>query len=296
VANPYAHHVQERLRQVNLGRLMRATVGDPTFRIALIDGVVAADHPRLRGAAIEQLPAPAGGAREAPSAHATFLASMLVGEGPDVLGLCRGCTLVSVPVVDPRSHASLGAARVAVGLARAIRECVRRGVELIQISMAFDPEVTAELGELVSALANAAAQGICTIIATGNDGALGASPVLRAPGVIPVAMAAPDGLPHPQAALGPTIGMRGLLAPGAEIPGAIPPDRLALAFGSSYAASFVTGTLALLRCARPDLPRDVVTRALLLRHRSLSQPRSLVPPRLDGEASFEQLSQLERSA
>src|SRR6266508_2231403 len=78
------------LRAAGFQRL--AGSGGPSVSIALIDGAIDCGHPALRGARI------VGGTLAASSSsHATFIASIFAGGGPHSLGICRDCSIVSLP-------------------------------------------------------------------------------------------------------------------------------------------------------------------------------------------------------
>jgi subtilisin family serine protease len=278
-----------------LEELVRRSRGRHDLRIALLDGVVHRGHPLLHGVRLEQeVPVFLAEAATA-SAHATLIASIWAGRGEGTLGLCPDCTILSLPVVDRRfERGELAPAAAAARIAAAIGRAVTVRADVIQLSMAFDLELDQSFTPVVSALSAAAARGIFTFIAAGNEGTRGSSAVLRAPGVVPVAMAGVDGLAHPRSALGPTLGARGILAPGAEVPGAIPPDGLGSASGTSFAAALATGAFVLLRSCFPARSPPEILAALRRQRGALRPSRSLVPPRLDGEDSFNLLNQGER--
>jgi subtilisin family serine protease len=270
--------------QAGMSRL-DSSLSDTATRIALIDGAIQRNHVTLAGAAIEQTTS--ADSTEG-SAHATFIASILVGRGTGVLGLSPGCTLVSLPVADAQfTQGMLSAPEAASRLAQAVMQALALGVHVIQLSMQFSFELSASFRVLSDALLAASARGVRTVIAAGNQGPAGANAVLRSAGVVPVVSAHLDGTPASTAALGPAVGARGLLAPGINIPGAAIPSGSATRSGSSFAAAFVTGAFALLRCHYPHLSTDAIWDALLSpRPRS----RSIAPPALDADASFAMLA------
>jgi subtilisin family serine protease len=102
-------------------------------------------------------------------------------------------------------------------------------------------------------------------------------------------MAGLDGMPHPSSALGISIGTRGLLASGVEIPGAVPPDRYDRHAGSSYAASFVTGTYSLLRSCNRNKDSNEIWEALLRPNGGLTRHNSVVPPLLNGDRALDRI-------
>ena len=128
------------LRQAGLLTLSRCTAGRPGTRIALVDGEIG-PHRSLEGASIS--PAALSGSGTGSSsaaAHATFVASILVGRGPDVLGLCPGCTIFSLPAVDDDMLDGTAPHQLtAAGIARAVHIAVEYGCQVIQLGF----EVTA---------------------------------------------------------------------------------------------------------------------------------------------------------
>jgi subtilisin family serine protease len=271
--------------------LVSASAGASDVTIALIDGPIFAAHPSLADARI--VIAPASRADEPDPfalAHATFLASMLVGAPGAALGLCPGCTLLSFPLVDGSVlHGDVPADEVAGRFAVAIREGVARGAAVIQLSLDFSALPDEAVTPIREALAAAAVAGVRTVAAAGNTAGPSASSVLAAPGVVPVGIGRFDGSAHRLTSWGVAIGAQGLLAPGEAIVGAVPPDRYELRSGSSYAASFVTAAFALLRTLPTRLDPDLIWGQLLAAHRPTAA-RSLVPPPLDGDLSRELLA------
>ena len=278
------------LRLARIEKLRALSSGDPNICIALLDGPVYRNHPCFKNARIDT-----GSELKAESSlaaidHATCLASMLVGRGERVLGLCPDCTLLSFPIIDKHFQAgSLSPTVAAARISKAIMQAADSGASVIQLSLEFSTEFAKPFRQVGDALRYAAIRGVNTVMAAGNHPTLGGAEVLTAPGVVPVGMAGSDGMPHPSGALGASIGMRGSLAPGTDIPGAVMPDRYVRQAGSSYAASFVTATYALLRSQNPQKASTSIWEALLRPNVGLRHPNSIVPPRLDGDLALESL-------
>ena len=279
------------MKQAGLCRLLAETSGRSDVCIALIDGIVNRFHPALAHAAVVQTVTNLDeDASPGASAHASFIASMLVGEGPGVLGICRGCTLVSIPVAGLQfERGRLAAHDVAAQIAERIRQALQFCPAVIQLSLDFAPESSRPFAPLVQMIGLAARSGVRTVISAGNRGSLGSSQVLHAPGVIPVAMAGADTLPAASTTLGIAIGSRGLLAPGTNIPGAAIPTGGCVKTGTSFSATFVTATFALLLSRFRDVHPDIVWNALLVAHRRPRSLASIVPPLLDADASLRSL-------
>ncbi len=282
-------------RQVGIAEIRARTAGSPKVVIALIDGPVDHRHPCFAEVIIPEFDErpekkqPENTTEVALTAHATALASMLVGHGNSVLGICPNCTLIILPVVDDAFHrGTLSRPAVAERLVRAIARAVAAGASVLQLSLEFSTEPGILAQRVRDALTSAAACGVRTVIAAGNRSTLGDNPVLSAPGVVPVALADVGGMPHPLSALGVAIGTRGLLAPGVDIPVAVPPNAYARRLGSSFSAGFVTGTFALLRSLLPDADPSTVWETLL--RPAGAGTKSIVPPFLNGALALGRLT------
>jgi subtilisin family serine protease len=276
------------LDQARLARLLGLTHGNSDLRIALIDGMIDRSHPGLAGAYIsEDICSNFSGSAPLASAHATFIASILIGREDGLLGICRECTLLSIPVADADfEQGRLSSDVIAAQIARAVVRSVELGASVIQLSMEFSPNLGRAFKEIINSLQYASKHGVRAVIAAGNSSTLGGNTVLDGMGVVPVAMARRDGLPDSRSNLGPLIGARGLLAPGVDIPGATLPTGIGTLSGSSFAAAFVTGTFALLCSLFPKLSKDLVWDALLSSQPYRKRRTSIVPPLLNADASL----------
>ncbi|MET0396791.1 MAG: S8 family serine peptidase [Longimicrobiaceae bacterium] len=276
-------------RRAGLATLRRTTEGSPDFLIALLDGRVDARHECFSGALLTTASEDGRHARsEAGASHATFAASMLVGRGNSALGLCPACALLSVPVADAHLlSVGFPVCEAASRIAAAVSRSVAYGARVIQIGLEFSRAAPGEWAPAAQAIEAAAAAGVRTVMAAGNDGTLAPGPLVRCAGVVPVVGADRRGVPHPSATLAPSIGLRGLTAPGVDIPGARLPSGSRLRSGSSFAASFVTASIALLHAVLPRHPTDEIWAALLSPARVGS---SIVPKRVDADRVFHLLS------
>lgn len=275
-------------REAGIERLRTLTSGDPDICIALIDGPVFREHPCFEGARIVEVVNQFDLEPESTAtAHATCLASMLVGRGERVVSICPDSTLLSFPILDRAFQiGSLSPKAAAERISGAVVQAVACGASVIQLSLEFSSQYDKQFQQVGEALRYAAVRGVNTVVASGNHPTLGACSVLTAPGAVPVGMADLNGMPHPLGALGASIGTRGLLAAGIDIPGAVPPDSYARHAGSSYAVSFVTGTYVLLRSQNPNKHSDSIWEALIRPNGSLRRQYSIVPPRLNGDRAL----------
>ena len=131
--------------------------------------------------------------------------------------------------------------------------------------------------------------GVLVVAAAGNQGTLGGSAITRHPWVIPVVACDLRGRPLLSTNLGRSIGRRGLSAPGEHITSLGAEGELLTLSGTSAAAPFVTGAIALLWSALPHASARAVYGAIT----QAAAPRrtTVVPPRLDAWAAYQRLRQ-----
>lgn len=227
--------------------------------IGLIDGVPDCDHPCLRGAHIALVKQDAVSPHGEAVAHATFLASMLVGSGTHVLGLCPECHLLAVGSLDAQMlDGSSSVAAIARRLGDSVIAACRGGAEVIMLPLDIAPHPSSAWRPLIQALAAAASAGVRTIIPIGNTAGF-ASPILAACGVIPVAAIGSAA----QHRWGTAVSRSAIAAPGVSIQGATSGGGYAVRSGSSFAVAFVAAAFALLRSLRPRIPCELLWSALL---------------------------------
>jgi subtilisin family serine protease len=164
-------------------------------------------------------------------------------------------------------------------LASAIADTVNAGARILNLSASLVQPTAKGEGELQTALDYAAQHGVIVVGAGGNQGVVGSSVITRHPWVIPVAASDRQGRPLSQTNLGRSIGRRGLLAPGESVPSVGPEGKPVVFGGTSVAAAFVTGTVALLWS---EFPAASGTELLLAIRGTRSANRmTIVPPLLD---------------
>lgn len=270
------------LELVGLGPLMRATAGRKEVRIGLIDGPVLVSHPCLQGASLQILPSRfSGGCAQASGEaglHGTFVAGILcAARGAAAPAICPGCTVLVRPIFSGSPSAPPGE------LAQAICDTVEAGAHVINLSVALSQPTSRSEDRLREALDHAARRGVLVVAAAGNDGTLGTSAITRHPWVVPVASCDLQGRPAPGSNLGISIGRRGLTAPGEGIASLGPGGQSVTFGGTSAAAPFVTGAIALLWSALPGAGAGDLKRALTLAsgHRA-----SVAPPLLNAWQTF----------
>ncbi len=277
---------------VKLSPLMRRTGGKREISVGLIDGPVNASHPDLAGSNIQEIPGTLRGtcARASSTAcmHGTFVAGILSARrGASAPAICPDCTLLVRPIFAETASADgdMPSATPAE-LAAAIVETVNAGARVINLSAALLQPSGKEERELVQALDFAAARGVITVAAAGNQGTVGSSVITRHPWVIPVAGCDGNGRPIGESNFGSSIGRRGLSAPAQDISSLGTNGEPRSFHGTSAAAPFVTGTIALLLSEFPSATDTDVKLALLQGGRR----SSVVPPVLDAAAAYQRMA------
>jgi len=142
---------------------------------------------------------------------------------------------------------------------------------------------------LEEALDYASRRQVMVVAAAGNQGNVGASAITRHPWVIPVVACDLRGTPISYTNLGSSIGRRGLSAPGYDITSLGSNGQPLTLRGTSAAAPFVTGAMALLFSQFPNASAAEIKRALL--HGPALRRSGVVPALLDAWAGYRILQQ-----
>ena len=173
-------------------------------------------------------------------------------------------------------------------LAAAILECIAAGASVLNLSVAVISPSGKSERTLDEVLNHALSRGVLIVAAAGNQGTIGSSVITRHPWVIPVAACDQQGRPLGGSNLAPSLGRRGLSAPGDRITSLDPAGTPLTLSGTSFAVPFVTGAIALLWSAFPDALAAAVKLAVI---RSGAGTRtSIVPPLLDAAAAYQVLA------
>lgn len=284
--------VRRALDLVRLGPLLERGSGDPRVIVGVLDGPVALDQADLSGAS-RMLPGNLAGrcAQKDSIAciHGTFVASVLgARRGSPAPAICPGCTLLVRPIFGETARSGEVMPSTTPGqLADALVEAIHAGGRVINLSAALVQPSSRGERALEQALDFAAHRDVLIVAAAGNQGLIGSSPITRHPWVIPVAACQLDGRPIAQSNLGGSIGRRGLQAPGDHIAGLGPDGRPVFFSGTSVAAPFVTGTIALLWSLFPSATGPAIRSAVTS---GQSRRAAIVPPLLDATAAFQFLA------
>jgi subtilisin family serine protease len=283
------------LAAVNLQPLMELTRGRPEIAVGLLDGPVLTTLPAFSEATIRWWPpaAPPAGRPDGPAArHGTFVAGILSGDRSSIApGICPGCTLIVRPIFGQASADGRSAVRsTPEELAEALVRCAEAGVRVANVSAAVIGGAGGGERVLREALDQAMRRGMLVVVAAGNEGRVGGSALTTHPWAIPVVACGPAGQPLDASNLGASVGTRGLGAPGDRVVSLTPEGGGAEWSGTSVAAPFVTGAIALLWSLYPEASAAVVRSAVL---QATSRRRSIVPPLLDASAAHRRLSEFQ---
>ncbi len=279
---------------IKLRPLMDRTSGSPEVKIGLIDGPIVTQHTDLTGERFREIPENSGAtcaqANSVACLHGTFVAGILSAKrSSPAPAICPNCTLLIRPIfTETTSGREAMPSATPQELAAAIIECIEAGARVINLSLALaQPSINGERA-LEEALDQAVKRGVIVVAAAGNQGALGSSAITRHPWVIPVVGCDGLGRPMNDSNLGGSIGRRGLSAPGDGVTSLGAEGQPLTLGGTSVAAPFVTGAVALLwseySVASAGQIKLAVTQA------SMPRRPSVVPPLLDAEAAYRTLS------
>ena len=278
---------------IRLTPLMQRTSGEPQIVIGLIDGPVVMHHPELASQHIREISRNGSFACTQASStaclHGTFVAGILSAKrGTVAPAICPYCTLLVRPIFAETTAAN-GEMPSATPeeLAKAMLDCIEAGARVLNVSATLThPSMKSERA-LEDAFDQAARSSVIVIAAAGNQGTLGSTAITRHPWVIPVAAYDLQGRPMNHSNLGRSIGRRGLGAPGDGITSLAVEGKPLTLGGTSAAAPFVTGTVALLWSEFPNASAADIK--LAITQPGSGRRNTVTPPLLDAWKSYQSL-------
>jgi subtilisin family serine protease len=276
---------------VNLPQLMRLTSGRSEIVVGMVDGPVAADHPDLAQANIQELPGKKGTAcaqtNSAACIHGTFVAGILSAKRGSVApAICPDCTLLVNPVfLETATGSAEQPSATAEELAAAILKCIEADAWVVNLSLAVTRSSSKGERALKLALDHAARLGVIIVAAAGNQGTVGGTVITSHPWVIAVAACDATGKPLNASNLGASIGQRGLRAPGDGVTSLRADGQSVTLGGTSVAAPFVTGAVALVWSQLPAMSGAQIRLAFQQAH--FRGRASVTPPLLDAWAAYQ---------
>jgi subtilisin family serine protease len=268
---------------------MHRSSGSAAVKIGLVDGPVSSQHPDFPQQNLQYISGRNRTCAQSSSKacmHGTFVAGILSAKrGSIAPAICPDCVLLIRPIFPENTVAAdPPPSTTPLELAAAINDCIDAGAKIINLSLAVArPSLQAE-APLESALNRAISRNVIVVAAAGNQGTVGSTAITRHPWVIPVVACDLTGRPLPNSNLGSSIGRRGLSAPGARVTSLSAAGQAVTLSGTSFAAPFVTGAIALLWCAFPYATASEIRLAVCgvnpLRRTSVA------PPLLNAAAAY----------
>lgn len=231
-----------------LDECQQQSLGDPGICIAIVDSRADLSHPSFAGADIREV-MPTwlrsvmgnGGA-----SHGTHIASVIFGQpGGPVAGIAPRCRGIIIPVYGEREDGQLRSCSQA-DLGRAISLALGEGANLINISGGelIEPgDVDPMLEKIVHSCEQ---QDVLIVAATGNEGCECLHMPAFLQSVLAVGASNLAGQPMSFSNWDESLASHGVLAPGEQIPGAVPGNGVMSQSGTSFACPIVTGAAALM--------------------------------------------------
>ncbi|WP_235487057.1 S8 family serine peptidase [Frankia sp. AvcI1] len=240
--------------------------------VAVIDGGVDAGHPKLQGqvlpgAGVGPGAAPDGWRDDDPDGHGTAMAGLIAGRNdngrPEVRGIAPAARILPV---------STGAEADSAEVAHGIHRAVDLGADVINLSLGSAGAAT---GDEREAVAYAFAHDVVVVASAGNV-ETGDSEI-NSPANIPGVVAVTGSTARGDFWRGSSRGARAVIAapaPGirAPVPTRVSPDGLDTGAGTSNSAAIVSGVVALIRSAWPDLDAPNVIERLIYTARDAGPP------------------------
>jgi subtilisin family serine protease len=137
---------------------------------------------------------------------------------------------------------------------------------------------------LGQALDHAANRGVIVVAAAGNQGTVGSTAITRHPSVIAVIACDRRGRPLNESNFGYSIGRWGLSAPGEGITSLGTDAKASPSGGTSVAAPFVTGAIALVWSEFAGTSAGQLRAAISQAH--MQRPPTVIPPLLNAWAIY----------
>ncbi|MEU9295868.1 type VII secretion-associated serine protease mycosin [Streptomyces sp. NPDC048266] len=272
-----AHADTIRARQWGLEALhtteaWRTTKGDG-ITVAVLDTGVDAEHPDLEGSVLPGRDLVGFGASRGDRAwarHGTAMAGIIAGHGhgydgeDGVLGIAPDAKILPVRVILEGTDKARDKARKTRGtaLAEGIRWAADHGADVINLSLGDDSKSAHPDAGEDAAVQYALAKGVSVVASAGNGGEKGdhISYPAAYPGVIAVTAVDRYGT---HASFSTRRWYATVSAPGVDIAIADPDRRYYEGWGTSAAAAFASGAVALVRAAHPDLTPAQIKRLLI---------------------------------
>ncbi|GGQ23596.1 type VII secretion-associated serine protease mycosin [Streptomyces roseolilacinus] len=256
---------------INAEQAWRTTKGEGVT-VAVLDTGVDETHPDLAGSVLPGKDLIGFGARRGDRAwarHGTAMAGIIAGHGhgpgggDGVIGVAPGVRILPVRVILEGADKARVRARQTRGgaLAQGIRWAADQGADVINLSLGDDSESAHPEAAEDAAVQYALAKGAVVVASAGNGGEKGdrVSYPAAYPGVIAVTAVDRFGAHAPFST---SRWYATVSAPGVNVVIADPDRKYYEGWGTSAAAAFVSGAVALVRAAHPGLTPSQIKKLL----------------------------------
>ncbi|MFJ8695358.1 type VII secretion-associated serine protease mycosin [Streptomyces roseolilacinus] len=256
---------------INAEQAWQTTKGEGVT-VAVLDTGVDETHPDLAGSVLPGKDLIGFGARRGDRAwarHGTAMAGIIAGHGhgpgggDGVIGVAPGVRILPVRVILEGADKARVRARQTRGgaLAQGIRWAADQGADVINLSLGDDSESAHPEAAEDAAVQYALAKGAVVVASAGNGGEKGdrVSYPAAYPGVIAVTAVDRFGAHAPFST---SRWYATVSAPGVDVVIADPDRKYYEGWGTSAAAAFVSGAVALVRAAHPDLTPSQIKKLL----------------------------------
>jgi subtilisin family serine protease len=284
------------LAQTQLLSLMNISRGHPDIAIGVIDGPIDFDHPAFQGSKIRavresQLVA-CKKANDIACAHGTSVTGILSAKrGLSAPAICPGCEIILNPIFrkdDSTNNNNIFPSSTSEELSNAIIETVDAGAKIINLSLGLSASSLTVYDKLQQAYDYAFQRDAIVVVAAGNQGNIGNISLINHQWLIPVAACDENGRLDSMSNFGPSIANRGLMAPGVNIITTYPGAKYVKMSGTSFAAPFVTGAVALLWSMFPKTTASEIVYAIR-KSATVGRARTITPPLLNAEHAWKLL-------
>jgi len=282
------------LNQIGLQSMMNVSSGHPDIVIGVIDGPVDLNHPAFQTSNIKTVrDSQVDACKNATSlacSHGTFIAGILcANRGFSAPAICPNCKFIFNPIFKEDANNTNNKNIIVPSvtpeeLTNAIIETVDAGARIINLSLGLSSSSLTTYDKLQQAYDYALRKGVIIVVAAGNYGYIGNISLINHKWLIPVAACNEDGRLDPSSNFGASIGNRGVMAPGINIKSTFPGGEYTHMSGTSVAAPFVTGSIALLWSIFPNTTPAAIMHSITIG--TSFKRRSIIPQLLDVEAAW----------
>lgn len=286
------------LIQTRLHSLMKLSSGNPDITIGVIDGPVDFNHAAFNGSKIRTVKDSQIGAcknaNDIACTHGTFIAGILcASRGLAAPAICPDCeillnTIFREGAKNASSNDIISPSATPEELSNAIIETIDAGAKIINLSLGLSTSSLTSYDNLQEAYDYALQKGVIVVVAAGNQGSIGNISLINHQWLLPVAACDENGRLNSMSNFGPSIGNRGIIAPGVNIRSTYPGGQYTNMSGTSFAAPFVTGAIALLWSIFTNATASMIKYAMITGASNLRR-RSIIPPLLNAEETYKLL-------